>query len=269
MQTIQAQVNLRLLSKAERLFTGTVQGRIIEILQNARRAGATEIQIANQDGHVIVRDNGRGIADFAALLDLGRSGWDERTESAEDPAGVGVFCLAPREVCILSGGRKVVIAAKGWTGEPVEVQVAQPPVEGTELVFPDAAWLFEMVEEHAVFTGLKVSVDGKQCASEPFVSDQAVLHPELGCRIEVRERTALSRWHGEWKHRYYSENVLVNFHGQIVSFTHMPVSEPLQFLVDLTDEPTGIRLMLPARTQLVENDAFDQLKAILAEALLR
>ena len=35
MQTIQAQVNKRLLSKADRLFTGTLAGRIIEILQNA------------------------------------------------------------------------------------------------------------------------------------------------------------------------------------------------------------------------------------------
>jgi hypothetical protein len=37
MKTIRAKVNPRLLSKADRLFTGTVDGRIIEILQNARR----------------------------------------------------------------------------------------------------------------------------------------------------------------------------------------------------------------------------------------
>ena len=64
-QTIQATVNSRLLQKASRLFTGTMEGRIIEILQNARRAGATEVQINNEDGFVMVRDNGRGIDDFA------------------------------------------------------------------------------------------------------------------------------------------------------------------------------------------------------------
>jgi len=88
MEIIRAQVNERLLSKAERLFTGAVAGRIIEILQNARRAGATEVHIINSDGQVTVRDNGRGIVDFAVLLDLGRSDWDDRTEYAEDPAGV-------------------------------------------------------------------------------------------------------------------------------------------------------------------------------------
>jgi len=263
MEVIQARVDSRLLSKADRLFTGAVDGRIIEILQNARRAGATEVHIINREGQVTVRDNGRGIADFAALLDLGRSGWDERMENAEDPAGVGVFCLAPREVCIMSGNRKVIIAGKGWTGEPVEVQVAESPVEGTTLVFEDTPWLFEMVEKHAVFAGLKVTVDGRECASEPFVWEQARSHPELGCRIEVRERTQLSQWHSQWKRSYYAENVLVNFHGQVVTFTYTPVSEQLQFLVDLTGGPTGIRLLLPARTQLVENDAFGLLKAVL------
>jgi hypothetical protein len=261
MQIIRAQVSKRLLSKAERLFTGAVEGRIIEILQNARRAGATEVHIINSSGQVTVCDNGRGIEDFAALLDLGKSGWNDRTEYAEDPAGVGVFCLAPREVTIASGDKKVVVKGNGWTGEPVEVLVANRPCEGTELVFDDQPWLFETVQKHAVFSGLTVTVDGQPCAREPFVSDTAPAHPELGCRIEVRERNALSQWHTQWKRSYYADDVLVNFHGQVVAFTHMALSEHLQFLVDLTGEPTEIRLMLPARVQLVENEALEKLKA--------
>ncbi|MBP7052848.1 MAG: hypothetical protein KBE65_17715 [Phycisphaerae bacterium] len=264
MDTIRAKVNPRLLSKAERLFTGALDGRIMEILQNARRAGATEVHIVNQDGRVTVRDNGRGIADFSALLDLGRSGWDESLDQVEDPAGVGIFCLAPREVQIRSGTRTVVIAGKGWTGKAVEVQTADESIQGTQFAFEDTPWLFENVERHAVFTGLKVTVDGRLCVSEPFVSSGvAAPHSELGCRIEVRECDALSRWHSNWKHNHYTEDVLVNFHGQVVLWTYTPVSEHLQFLVDLTGEPTGIRLMLPARTCLVENEAFERLKAVL------
>ncbi len=78
MEVIKAQVNPQLLAKAERLFTGTLDGRIIEILQNARRAGATAVQVTNSAGQVTVQDNGRGIADFSALLDLGRSEWNEK-----------------------------------------------------------------------------------------------------------------------------------------------------------------------------------------------
>lgn len=263
MEVIKAKVNERLLSKAARLFTGTLDGRVIEILQNARRAGATEVHIINSDGRVTVRDNGQGITDFGALLDLGKSGWDDNTENAEDPAGVGVFCLAPRDVEIRSGNKQAVITAKGWTGEPVAVLSTRTSVQGTRLVFEDTPWRFETVEMHAVFSGLKVTVDGKECPRKPFVSRRAVPHPELGCRMEVRERGALSEWHSSWKRNYYTDNVLVNFHGQVVTFTYTPVSEPLQFLVDMTGEPTGIRLMLPARTCLVENEAFEMLKAAL------
>ena len=62
MKTIQASINTRLLKKADRLFTGTLAGRIIEILQNARRAGATRVEISNRGGQVTVLDNGGGIA---------------------------------------------------------------------------------------------------------------------------------------------------------------------------------------------------------------
>jgi len=269
MQVIQARVNERLLSKAARLFTGTLDGRIIEILQNARRAGATEVHIINSDGRVTVRDNGQGIADFSALLDLGKSGWDDNTENAEDPAGVGVFCLAPRDVEIRSGNKQAVITAKGWTGAPVLVLAAEKCVPGTMLVFPEEPWTFDTVQRHAVFTGLTVIVDGQTCESEPFVSEHAASHPELGCKIEVRQRSALSQWHSRWKNSYYADDVLVNFHGQVVSFTYMPLSEHVQFLIDLTGKPTGIRLMLPARTQLVENETLEKLKAAIEKEAYR
>lgn len=106
MSTICASVNPRLLTRANRLFTGRLSGRIIEILQNARRAGATRVEITNRDGVVTVRDDGRGIDDFSTLLDLGGSTWDDSLESSEDPCGVGLFCLAPRQATVRSNGRR-------------------------------------------------------------------------------------------------------------------------------------------------------------------
>ncbi len=117
MKAIQAMVNPRLLSKASRLFTGMLEGRIIEVLQNARRASATNVVITNNDGLVTVRDNGKSIDDFARLLDLGGSGWKDALEQTEEPAGVGLFCLAPREVTIRSIGRMATITDGGWTGK--------------------------------------------------------------------------------------------------------------------------------------------------------
>jgi len=268
MGTIQAQVSKRLLTKASRLFTGTLDGRIIEILQNSRRAGATHVNIINKDGFITVCDNGSGIDDFSKLLSLGDSDWDDAMEQAEDPAGVGVFCLAPREVTICSGNRKVCITEKAWTGQPVMVRQNGDSIKGTVLVFSDEPWKFDTVEKHAVFTGLTVTVDGQQCAEEQFCSKEAVNYPALGCKVEVRPKKALNKWHTRFRNGYYSKDILINFHGQVVDFSYSPVSdEELTFLVDMTGEPTGIRLMLPARTRIVENEAFEELKtAIEVEA---
>ena len=258
---IHAKVSTRLLSKADRLFTGTLDGRIIEVLQNARRAGATEVTITSKDGLVTVRDNGKGIDDFAKLLDLGDSDWDQAMEQAEDPAGVGVFCLAPRKVTIRSKGQKLIITKDGWTGTPLELTQTDDPCKGTALIFADEPWELSKVQKHAAFSGMKVVVDGKSCPQLPFTSSRASPHPELGCKIEVRDRDRLGEWHNKWRDSYYRDTVLVNFHGQIINFSYSPVSENLVFLVNMTGEPTGIRMTLPARTRLIENKAFEALTA--------
>ena len=267
-QSICAKVSKRLLSKADRLFTGTLDGRIIEILQNARRAGATEVTITNEKGLVTVRDNGSGIEDFSKLLDLGDSDWDDATEEAEDPAGVGIFCLSPRKVTICSRGKRLVIGRDGWTGKPIQLTKADDR-KGTALTFADEPWELSIVKRHAVFSGMNVAVDGKTCPREPFVSSRAALHSELGCKIEVRERDRLNQWHNQWIDFYLCDKVMVNFHGQIVKFKYSPVAENLIFLIDMTAEPTGIRMMLPARTQLVENRAFETLKAAIEKEAYR
>jgi len=259
--TICAKVDSRLLTKASRLFTGSMEGRIIEILQNARRAGATEVAITNKKGLVTVLDNGSGIDNFQKLLDLGGSGWDEQTEQGEDPAGVGLFSLAPRKVTILSKTHRIVIENDGWTGAPVEVTESEEFVRGTKLIFQDdEKWEHKTVEKHAVFCRMQVTVDGKRCHCLPFCSQNAKDKPELGCRIEVV--SDVSQYHKQWMSYYYRSKVLVNFHGQVVEMDYWPGRHErgLHILVDLNQQ-TSIRLMLPARTQLVEDDALKKLKA--------
>ena len=99
--------------------------------------------------------------DFDKLLDLGSSGWEEALERSEDPAGVGIFCLAPREVTIRSNGRMATISGDGWTGAPVEIRKDVDPVTGTVLRFEDEPWDRSTVELNAVFCGMTVVVDGE------------------------------------------------------------------------------------------------------------
>ena len=263
---IKATVNRRLLGKATRLFTGSLEGRVTEILQNARRAGATSVRITNVDGYVAVQDNGKGIENFARLLDLGGSDWAERLEASEDPAGVGLFCLAPREVTIRSNGKLTVIYETGWTGQLVYVTTDVEPIRGTRLYFQDEPWDQKVVEPLAVFTGMDVVVDGKRCPQERFIRGRSTHEQSLGARIQVVTLARMSPWHRQVARVgcFGEHNVIVNFHGQTVGFNYRPIdNHTLHYLVDLTGEPTGVRLMLPARTQLVENEAYTQLRQVL------
>jgi len=260
MQTISAKVDPKLLTKASRLFIGNINGRIIEILQNSRRAGATHARIFNTDGFVTIHDNGSGIDDFQKLLDLGGSGWDEELEAGEDPAGVGLFCLAPNKIEIMSGSKKVIIDEDCWTGKPVDVLEDQEFITGTIIKFKDEEpWSKDLVEKHAVFAGIRVVVDGKVCHSMQFCSQESINYPEIGCRIEVVSQ--VSKYHYQWMSHHYQSKVLVNFHGQIVELDYWPSKTlgSIHVLVDLTEQ-TQARLMLPARTRLVEDEIFNKLK---------
>jgi hypothetical protein len=176
-------------------------------------------------------------------------------------------------VTVRSRGLVAVIHEQGWTGAEVEVQTDPSPIKGTQLQFEDERWDASFVKSLAAFTGLEVVVDGEPCPKERFITTGKAAHIRgLGCRIQVVPEGQVSHWHRDAaiERPHYSANVLVNFHGQVVAFDYRPVTHhALYFLVDLTGEPTGIRLMLPARTRLVENEAFQGLKqALEREAFL-
>src|SRR5690606_39214945 len=67
---------------------------IQELLQNARRAEASEVrvEIDSHAGAVTVTDNGHGVIDPEDLLNIGRSEWNEGVK-AERPAGMGLFSV--------------------------------------------------------------------------------------------------------------------------------------------------------------------------------
>lgn len=84
---------------------------ISELLQNARRAGATQIEIRYDVTSQIlhVTDDGRGIDDFQKLLSFNESGWDASTCAEERPFGVGFSkCLYAASRCIVASGRQFV-----------------------------------------------------------------------------------------------------------------------------------------------------------------
>lgn len=68
---------------------------LTEAMQNARRAGATEIRFMTDEvtNGLTIEDNGTGVGNFADLLTVAQSGWDETIQTAERPFGVGFLSV--------------------------------------------------------------------------------------------------------------------------------------------------------------------------------
>ena len=66
---------------------------IAELMQNARRAGASNVDIEfdAKSKTLTVTDNGSGISNFSSLFALAESGWEDDIQASEHPFGMGFF----------------------------------------------------------------------------------------------------------------------------------------------------------------------------------
>ena len=285
MQTIQAQVSARILQKADRLFTNRLSQIFVELLQNARRAGADLVSVTTApgpaDGTTLITftDNGSGIDDFNKLLHLGESGWDEAVEVAEDPAGMGLFALLHSGVIVSSRGKTAVITTEAFLGKvPVVVHTqAIPALEaGTTLVFvrEDAEKRIDDSLRSVVRYGsINVQLNGTMLDREDFLTGAKHIMEADGVRIGVFLGTPPPR-------------DTVNFYGNTIRSSRLEetlssiVLVGPQYFSDASGarwsmtarvdilSATSLHLKLPDRTDLVYDEGFYALKKQVRRALL-
>lgn len=112
-ETVRAGINERsFFASMRHLFAGSFS-MVGELLQNGRRAGATKIcvEFDPEQSTMAVVDDGHGIRDFNALIQLCESSWDEQTMLSDRPFGMGLFSLlfAAREITYRSCGRRLTV----------------------------------------------------------------------------------------------------------------------------------------------------------------
>lgn len=270
-QTIQSQVDPAAVTKVTRLFNNTIGDVLAELIQNARRAGATAVRLQTteaEDGPWLgIADDGKGISDPSVVLALGRSDWNDDVARREDPAGMGVFSLAGRRVIIRSRpctGWSIDIPPEAWEdGTPIPVATFDGPV-GTEIAFAlDGAWATAL--DNAVRTAtrhcpLQVVLNGEELKREDWLAGATAIFEEDGVRIGVFD----DRRSNQVSHS-------VNFHGVTVSGRFETIAEKdVQWCarVDIVDAPE-LQLVLPARKEMVENDALTQLRRTVRRAIYR
>lgn len=271
--SVTATIDPAFLSKVDRVFDASPTTVFNELLQNSRRAGATKVIVKldspDEAGAIIVtfEDDGRGIEDPAILLRLAAKGWDNATNAAEDPAGMGFFCLSNFGwVDIKSLGWEALAAPSTFRGEvpmcPTEVKEAR---KGTQIRFiwdsSSAEKIVGGLRHAAKYCGIPNVILEQHGAERQFVDVSKFLDkakhvrefPEYGYSIGVKP--AESRWASQ-----YNMVAKLNFHGVRIDVTledemfRSLASVGYDLWVDIT-ETTDLQLVLPARNALKHNEA--------------
>ena len=192
---------------------GTAQV-LIELFDNARRAGANRIdvrvKVRSGGARIEVADDGRGCAEPEELLQPGRSGWRNAGAAAERPGGRGCQCLYDRNAAAESRTIGRADARDGWkrgehawrcnlgalefgTGtvnaEPGRLDRAV----GFSVAFDapeDEHEARRMVRDAARFLSTEVRLDGTMCSQRPYTSGCASTAIEDGYRFGIIPRAA-------------------------------------------------------------------------------
>lgn len=189
------------IKNVQSVFSGSSK-IISEAIQNARRAGATRIDIefnqASDDvtNQVVFTDNGHGIKDFSKLLTVAESGWSEETIQRDNPFGMGFMALlcAGKQITIRSGHYEVTWDCQALLDgqeqpDPMRVEV---PQQGTAFIIDDftmpgrdnfAKFRLWVLEE-AYASNIQVFLNGEEisrpCAFDVFKQGKTVIETELG-----------------------------------------------------------------------------------------
>lgn len=267
-QTFHASVSQDAISKVTRLFNASLDDIFSELFQNSRRSGATSISITMIDHFELGRaihfsDNGPGLDDPKSLFTLGTSDWSDETKSSEDAAGMGFFSLANRSI-------KLIVQQKGtsqswqlsadpacFKGEQSIVCSPSPSGHRGMSIFIQSKeyenWK-SAAERAALYCPIHVLIDGQLAPSEDFLKSANHISVWNGIRIGVYTD----------KHRYSSfSGANINFHG-VTLHAHLPQLSQLfhagfHAKLDVVD-CANVKLVLPARKEVVEDDFFGQLK---------
>ena len=220
-----------------------------ELLQNARRAGATRIEIHHDAGAQVLRveDNGSGLEDFQKLLSLHETGWDAATRDEERPFGVGFSkCLYAATRCIVASGRQRVdidtAAALAKALIEVEALPVAQAVNGTriELQGVDLPDLADRIEDLCLGFAVPVLFNGQPLTRRCALSELDTQATPIGA---VHLTGALNG--------RYSHDTLVFLQGFcVLKPTYCPGEQVNVVHLD----PRQFMARLPDRDRLIDED---------------
>lgn len=283
MELLRATISPSILSKADRLFCNDDRGIFTELLQNARRAGATRVEVTIEASpeqehvtRVTFEDNGHGIEDFQKLLTLGDSNWNPEVLAIEDPAGTGFFSLCHSTVEVSSGERQVLLTREVFLGQTAtEIVPSDRPVHGTRIVFtrPTVSKPIEVaLKDASEFNPLDVVLNGERIERHDFL--EGALHREVIDGIEVGISTQFRRRFGwdrdDWNfHGSVLREPFGLIHGLLARDEKGEWREELLYLRFDVLEVGRVKLQLPDRRAIVQDSDLEAFKKKVRAAVYR
>lgn len=267
-QTMMASVSDDALTKVTRLFNASIGDILAELLQNARRSGATEVAIDCVEdpdlGPVICfRDDGPGLTDTNALFTLGGSAWNEQTQANEDPAGMGFFALAGRNARVIAGRRdgpggwELEISRDALSGDtPITCRPLTDDLTGVAVIFEQRPGenVSAAVADAARYAPIDVICDGAAVERADFLEGASHIETWKGIRIGVYRRDDI---------RFKRKHMNANFHGVTLGVPLPELSEvhhgSYRALIDV-QTCTALQLVQLARKEVVHNDFLTELQ---------
>lgn len=157
-ETFIAWADPALVGVTSRFFDNGILSITRELLQNARRSGATVVRMTQADGKWHYSDNGPGCAP-RRLMGLGSSSWGDEVRDSETPAGCGFAALSRRNPSVRS-------PKLGWS-----MDLTEQHFNGVLPISPDA------FTEDPTGSGLEVCFDLGSMNEASHVRDMAKFMP--------------------------------------------------------------------------------------------
>lgn len=158
---------------------------ITELLQNARRAAATLIDISTTDNGrtLTITDNGCGVSDFSKLMTLCDSGWGEDVQESDAPYGVGFLSaiMSSVDFSVASKGQTLsAVTADLLNGHAATLSVDNcAPEVGTTIVLSLKKPLeYRVLQNAALAFPVDIQFNGTMLA-RPLALDKAPYKMEL------------------------------------------------------------------------------------------
>lgn len=270
--SITARVDASAIERVASFFPHTAV--LPELLQNPRRAAATQVEIGIHEGEITISDNGIGIGNPEDLLGFGHSDWTDEKVRRENPAGMGIFSLARYPSVMIrsrsagSQGWEVKLTPDVFRGRECAVvqRLSEDIPVGTTVAYRDDRTTLKDVADAARYYPLPVRLNGDLLEQREWLKDAVHVEEFEGVLIGVSLSSRYGRWRSEREPH-------INFHGiQPIGFSPVYIStldgNVWDTRVDVQD-CSGIELALPARREVIQNDFLDDLKLACLGAIYR